>query len=44
MTLATAPSLPGMAWELRMTTSSGPIFSHLFSPAAMRARADMGSP
>ncbi len=44
MTLPTFISLPGMAWLLRMTRSPSPTFRRLFSPAAIRARADMGSP
>src|SRR5258707_874256 len=44
MTRFTLYSLPGMAWALRITRSPSWIFSHLFSPAAMSAMADMGSP
>ena len=44
MTLPTLVSLPGMAWEERTTRSPSPTEIHLLSAAAIRARADMGSP
>ncbi len=44
MTLLTLDSLPGMGCELRMTVSCSCTDSQRFSPAASRARADMGSP
>ena len=44
ITLLTLISLPGIGCELRMTVSPSPILSQRFSPAAIRARADIGSP
>ena len=44
MTLATAHSLPGMACELSTTTSPSSTCSQRLSPAAICARADIGSP
>ena len=44
MTRLTLHSLPGMAWLDRITVSCSPIFSHLFSPRAISASADIGSP
>ena len=44
MTWATAFSLPGMGWELKITTSLGLMETFLCSPDAIRERAAMASP
>ncbi len=44
ITLLTLPSLPGMAWLDRTTTSCSPSFNQRFSPRAISPIADIGSP